>query len=64
MTPVDIRTAMFGLLGTAALFSRYTPSKKDDAVVTLLLEIMSKDDLFGEFLVLIGKANGGNVVVK
>lgn len=57
MNARDIQTALLGLLGTLKLFANFTPSKKDDALVNLLFAVTLNPDLFGELLVLLGKAN-------
>lgn len=60
MNPRDIQASMFSLLGTARLFAMYTQTQKDDAIVKILFDVVTNPSLFGEFLVLLGKASNDN----
>lgn len=60
MSPRELQTALLGMLGTLAVFARFTPSQKDDRVLQLLTMVVLDPALFGELLVVLGKAGDGN----
>jgi hypothetical protein len=56
MNPNEVRSQLSIILTAALIMANTTKSKKDDHLVRLLYNILNDDDLFGDLLIVLGKA--------